>query len=859
MPSLETIRTITVRGKVDGVDQATAALNRLTEQLQATNQNMLRMNQVANDNERWFNITSEGALKAANHMREAALAAWTLSPAFASVVKEMRADALRAAGPALTTVAAGMVTATHAAGTGLITLADAAERTSPALSGVASGMRSAGASLEAFSPTVLGTVGTSLGYIGTQIMRLMPLVGRVMLIYDAVKMVGEAWRLGGERIAEYIDLAEKASASGVSTEFFQRMKKAAEEVKMPVEELARLFDRLNEAAKPVLGGTAAQNRLTELIDAGNFGGNAGVGELRNATSNEDRLRAMKDLWDQALQKGERLAALDIAKAFGGEELTGHLAKDSGYLDDMIRKADAIKQDDLVSQKSIDNAQDLQYRLDAAEKILSQRWHPIQEILVELGLKMRETWVDIVETIAKAVNFVTWLGEKIVENLKPVLDMLRQAGEFIDRYAPSLANAARGMINGPNGPTDPMTDARARLAARLQSPDAMSAARGQMEEAYNRVHRVDTSHAPDKHMEETISAYERASDAVEKYIKMTDAATASVGKGVAEQERLKVIAQLTAAAMKDGTEVTAEMRAEMDRMAERAAAAALALERAKVAADIKFNSSTSLLSSEDVQIAQQLKGLYPDVATALNSVEAQAMRTNNAMKEMAQALESNLTSSFTDMVSGSKSASQAFQDMSQAIIKAIEQMIIKITIVEPLMRSLQMAMGGGSGLAGLLGLGGGASAGAPLSLSPINTSMVGIYHTGGLIGEQGMSSRYVHPTYFDDAMRFHTGGIAGHEVPIIAQRGEGVFTPAQMAAIGKGLSASARTAPNVTVNVHNAPAGVQSTTTSADANGNVQLDVILKKMVDQTVGDSLSMGTGQRILQRQYGVKQFMGR
>jgi hypothetical protein len=37
------------------------------------------------------------------------------------------------------------------------------------------------------------------------------------------------------------------------------------------------------------------------------------------------------------------------------------------------------------------------------QILSQRWHPIQDLLTQLGIKMKELWVDIVEEIAKAVS------------------------------------------------------------------------------------------------------------------------------------------------------------------------------------------------------------------------------------------------------------------------------------------------------------------------------------------------------------------------------------------------------------------------------------------------------------------------
>jgi hypothetical protein len=85
---------------------------------------------------------------------------------------------------------------------------------------------------------------------------------------------------------------------------------------------------------------------------------------------------------------------------------------------MLAKADAIKAQDLVSAGTVANAVELQNRLDAAEKILSQRWHPIQDLLTQLGIKMKETWVDIVEAIAKAVDAVFKFGERIAEALSP---------------------------------------------------------------------------------------------------------------------------------------------------------------------------------------------------------------------------------------------------------------------------------------------------------------------------------------------------------------------------------------------------------------------------------------------------------
>lgn len=61
------------------------------------------------------------------------------------------------------------------------------------------------------------------------------------------------------------------------------------------------------------------------------------------------------------------------------------------------------------------------------------------------------------------------------------------------------------------------------------------------------------------------------------------------------------------------------------------------------------------------------------------------------------------------------------------------------------------------------------------------------HQGGIAGGSATFTRYAGADMFADAKRYHTGGVIPGlrqgEVPIIAQQGEGVFTPEQMAAMG----------------------------------------------------------------------------
>jgi tape measure domain-containing protein len=84
--------------------------------------------------------------------------------------------------------------------------------------------------------------------------------------------------------------------------------------------------------------------------------------------------------------------------------------------------------------------------------------------------------------------------------------------------------------------------------------------------------------------------------------------------------------------------------------------------------------------------------------------------------------------------------------------------------------------------------------------------VPVAHTGGIIGSSRLSVRQASPGIFANAPKFHGGGIVGQgllpsEQPVITKKGEGVFTPEQMAAMapaGGGGQAISITAP-ITVN------------------------------------------------------------
>lgn len=177
----------------------------------------------------------------------------------------------------------------------------------------------------------------------------------------------------------------------------------------------------------------------------------------------------------------------------------------------------------------------------------------------------------------------------------------------------------------------------------------------------------------------------------------------------------------------------------------------------------------------------------------------------------------LTSSLADITTGTKTAQAGFTDLGKAVIRSLEEMLIKMIIVLPIARSLQAALGGGVNL-------GGASAGngAP--------GTVPGFHGGGTTNEPSFT-RYVHPAYFDHAPRFHSG-IGPDEMPAIIRRDEGVFTAGQMRAMG----AAAGGGNHVQVNVINNAAGTSVKTNKRKSGGASITDIIVS-----TVGHEMATG------------------
>jgi lambda family phage tail tape measure protein len=92
----------------------------------------------------------------------------------------------------------------------------------------------------------------------------------------------------------------------------------------------------------------------------------------------------------------------------------------------------------------------------------------------------------------------------------------------------------------------------------------------------------------------------------------------------------------------------------------------------------------------------------------------------------------------------------FQSLVDSVLADLARTTVRQTLTAPLAGALQSAFAGGG--------------------------LFGVFHEGGIAGEQPPAMRYAHHDNFEHAPRYHGGGFAGSglladEVPIIARRGE----------------------------------------------------------------------------------------
>jgi hypothetical protein len=350
------------------------------------------------------------------------------------------------------------------------------------------------------------------------------------------------------------------------------------------------------------------------------------------------------------------------------------------------------------------------------------------------------------------------------------------------------------------------------------------------------------------LEQDLSGMDQQIEAATRMGEAYRAGGGAIREAALEQE---VYATAVANGKEHDEEATARIREKMTALRdltearqadERAMAAGFDIEQSTLEIEnLRLTGEEYLIASERLSMLMQKKRETNDVtatltpqeealAVSLGQVAYQARLANDALSQLAndgrntemifrdmaaQGL-GHFEDALVDIVTGAKSAREAFADMAKSIAADLARMAIRMAIIQP----LAMMFGGGFGGAVAAPVFGGFASSA--AVGPISWA-----HTGGIVGSDNLKT--TNP--FAGLPRFHKGGLAANEVPAVLEKGEGIFTKDQMRAMAP-VNNNSTSAP-VTINV-----SVQQSQGGDPAQAENQGRIIAKQ-VQMAMGDYIS--------------------
>jgi lambda family phage tail tape measure protein len=194
----------------------------------------------------------------------------------------------------------------------------------------------------------------------------------------------------------------------------------------------------------------------------------------------------------------------------------------------------------------------------------------------------------------------------------------------------------------------------------------------------------------------------------------------------------------------------------------------------------------------------------------------------------------LSGAFQSFISGVVLGGQSFGDAFAGMAKSIANLVVQILVIEPLIRSLRIAM------AGMSIFGGGTTAGGAGAVAyPIRSALGNSFNSGtGL--PHGV---YNSPTLF----KFANGGMFGSRTGLLGEAGPEAILPLRRNSQGKlGVES---TGANVNVEINNYSSSEVSTESQTNSDGSTTIKVFIEKQVK----DMFAGGGMDRTMRGAYGL------
>lgn len=574
-----------------------------------------------------------------------------------------------------------------------------------------------------------------------------------------------------KRVAEL----EKALASGANLGSFRpRMRAELEELRTYISEQERL---------KIADQNARQARADALQKSQEETARAAKG-FQDALASVDAAGAQKRLAQELALLERRKAAIELAHAQG---LTSEL--------DYNLKLNAIEQQRLQAQ-----AANIQRQIEIAQKRVVGTPEDTKAREAQV-LQLQAQLVDVRSQISQAASNARSIAAG------SALDEARADATEWARVWQRSFEFVRGLAR---------QNAADSAAATTASPDDQAAAAAAARTEQLRQQAAELQQALQVRLDLTIDPGQRA--ALEQQLAELARESAEAIRNADRKARLESLRDQLA-------QLQAELNQRLGEIDQAVASGAITsadaerlaiAERAKTIPQLErileLQRAIAVTPTEKKQVSQS------DAEIA--RLKAQALEVEVVMRT---SVRDSFAQTFTDFVTGAKSAGEAMRDFVKGVAQAMLQLIAR-RLGEQLVKSLFGAQGSG----GTTSTGGWAQ------------FIASFFHGGGVVGGVQSMTRAVSPMLFATAARYHGGGIAGlapDEVPAVLRKGEEVLTesdPRHRANGGGGGSAVGNL--NIEVNV----SGAGASNTEQQQLGD-KLGRAIRATVYQVLGEEMRPG------------------
>jgi len=343
-----------------------------------------------------------------------------------------------------------------------------------------------------------------------------------------------------------------------------------------------------------------------------------------------------------------------------------------------------------------------------------------------------------------------------------------------------------------------------------------------------------------------AAVMRNNEAREDLRKTRERAAAMADKDIANSERELAAMQASNQRMQEQIEQIGLTTEQLARLKTERLNNAIAEEQLNLvmAQNIEGNDAQVRIIERRIELLERQRDLTQELGQKQADEEARRKAEAEAKKMEDQMRQGMINAIFHAFASG-KSPMEAFGVMLENTVNKRAAAGLQAAIMEGAQSMARsFGGGGGGGMGGFFsslfgGSGGGVDMGTATG-ADMSVAYTG-YHSGGMVGGEPTFRRAASSRVFSGAPRFHGGGITGDEVPIIAKRGEGVFTPGQMKALGAGMGGGGVQLNLTVINNNNSQVSMRPTPGGGPMDVTLMIDAVDSGLADRASAGQSRMG------------------